>query len=688
MSIIFCDTETYSTVPISNGTYAYAEKAEILIFTYAFDDGEVQVWDATECHTMPKDLYYGLTNPKNTMVWHNSMFDRTILKHARGMDLSTDRIFDTMVCAMCHGLPGGLAKLGMIFGLEDDEAKDKAGKKLIQLFCKPLGKNRKLDRATRETHPEEWASFINYAKQDITAMRKIYQKLPKWNYKGDEFQLWRLDQKINDRGFKADLKLANAAIRNINRIQKDLAQQTSDLTDGEVQSTTQRNKLLAHICNEYGVNLPDLTKSTLERRIDDPELPQGVKELLAIRQEASTTSTSKYKKVLSSVSSDGRLRGTLQFCGAQRTGRWAGRTFQPQNLPRPPKHHKNDVIESGIESIKADCVDLVVEDPMRLISSALRGCIIADDGKKLVVSDLSNIEGRAAAYLTNERWKLDAFLDYDNGVGEDLYKITYGRAFDVDPKDVDSYQRQLGKVQELALGYEGGVGAFVTFVMTYRMDLDELAENAIKVIPEKILKEAESAWGWATRQKRTLGLEKDVYVACDSLKRMWRYAHPQITNYWRELGDAVRKAIQNDGQLVKCKKLIIKKSGAWLRIQLPSGRSLCYPSPAVNENNEISYMGMNQYTRQWSRIKTYGGKLFENVCQAFARDIMADAMPEVEEKGYNILLTVHDELITEAPDREEFGHEHLSLLLATPPEWADDMPLAAGGFEGYRYKKD
>lgn len=689
MSIVYCDTETYSEEPINNGTYKYAENASIMLFTYAFDDGPVQVWDATECHTMPQDLFDALKNrkKKHTFVWHNSMFDRNVIKYHRAIDLPTDNIHDTMVIALLHGLPGGLGKLCAILGVDEDKAKDKRGRQLIQLFCKPQPANRKIHRATSKTHPKDWQAFIEYAIQDIEAMREVYKRLPKWNIQGPEFELWQLDQKINDRGFLVDMEMVDAAIDTIDTSKKQLADKVEQLTDGDVEAATQRDRMLMHICMSYGVALPDLTKSTLERRIQDPELSDGLRQLLAIRLEASTTSVSKYKRLKKGVNKDNRLRGTLQFSGAQRTARWAGRTFQPQNLPRPS--HDQDDIETAIELLKYGCMDLFYDDIMKMTSSMLRSTIIASEGHKLVVSDLSNIEGRVAAWLAGEEWKLQAFRNFDAGTGEDLYKLAYARSFNCDPNSVTKKQRQIGKVQELALGYQGGVGAFVTMVATYRMDLDELTEMAYDTIPKNIKAEAHKWWLASVKQKKTFELSEKTFIVCDSLKRLWREAQPAIVSYWGELERAVKLAINKPDTLVTCGKLKIRRDGAWLRIQLPSGRSMCYPAPAVGleENGSISYMGINPYSRKWQRISTYGGKLFENVCQSVARDVMAYNMPLIDEQ-FDILLTVHDELITEAPINSDVDEELLSKMLARQPTWAPDLPLAAGGFESYRYRKD
>lgn len=451
-NILWGDLETYCEIPITNGTHAYAEGVEVMLFAWAINDGPVNVWDITAGGGIPHGLYEAIAAPETLLYFHNSHFDRTVLRYAMPrLAPPVERWRDTMVQALAHGLPGSLGELCEVLGVPQDKAKDKEGKALIQLFCKPRPKNSKLRRATSKTHPEEWRRFVAYAGLDIEAMREVYKRLPKWNYQGTELALWHRDQQINDRGVCMDVELARAAIDAVDQEQKRLAKRTQEMTDGEVQAATQRDALIKHIVESYGVELPDMQRSTLERRIADPDLPSAVKELLAIRLQASTTSTSKYKALMKGVSHDGRLRGTLQFCGASRTGRWAGRLFQPQNLPRPSL--KQEQIDEGIEALKAGCADLLFDNIMELTSSALRGCIIAPTGKKLVVSDLSNIEGRMLAWLAGEEWKLNAFREYDAGTGPDLYKLAYAKAFDIAPDDVDKHMRQIGKVMELGLGY-------------------------------------------------------------------------------------------------------------------------------------------------------------------------------------------------------------------------------------------
>lgn len=316
------DLETYNEVDIRVGTHRYAETAEVLLFAWAVDDGAVQVWDATADPTPPTEMVQAL-HAADEVWFHNSHFDRTVLRHAMP-DLvpPLERWRDTMVQAMAHSLPASLGVLGAVLKLPQDMAKDKRGKSLIQLFCKPRPKNMKLRRATRESHPAEWADFVSYARDDIVAMRECHKRMPMWNYRGSELALWHLDQRINDRGVAVDLELAEGAVNAVAREQERLAQQTLEMTDGQVQAATQRNAILTHIAAYHGIFLDDLRGSTVERKLEDPDIPEPVKDLLRVRLAASTTSTAKYHALIKSTSSDGRLRGLLQFNGAARTGRW------------------------------------------------------------------------------------------------------------------------------------------------------------------------------------------------------------------------------------------------------------------------------------------------------------------------------------------------------------------------------
>ena len=689
---LWCDLETYSTVPIKNGTHAYAEQAEILLWAYAIDDGPEQVWDVASGAPIPVDLWWAAREEGAEYWWHNGgMFDRVIVKHAMPElydVMPADRWRDTIVQALAHSLPGALSALCDVLSIEADDAKDKEGRALIHLFCKPPAKNLKRGRATAATHPAEWAKFIEYAKSDIRAMRAAHKKMPKWNYPNNkqELDLWLLDQEINMRGMAVDLELANAAIRLVDHEKARLSERTAELTGGAVESTRQVSATLAHILDVYNVTLPDMQASTLERRIQDPNLPFALRELLAVRLQASATSSTKYRALINGASSDGRLRGTLQFDGASRTGRWAGRLFQPQNLSRVPKHIAKQW-DLAIDSIKHECADLFFTNLMELAGSCVRGAIVAPEGKRLVVADLSNIEGRVLAWLTGEEWKLEAFRAYDRQEGPDLYKLAYAKSFGIKPEAVTDDQRQVSKVQELALGYEGGVGAFLTFAAAYGIDLEAMGALAFSTLPADIREESNGFYDWMVKQKRpTFGLTRRAFVVCDGFKRSWRAAHPATVNFWKELGDAVIAATNNKGVVFDVRMLRVRCDGAWLRIRLPSGRFLCYPAPKI-EDGKWSYMGIDQYSRQWQRVYSYSGKIAENVTQAVARDVIAHGMTLADQHGYTPITSIHDEVPCETPDTEDFNTDGLCALLATNPDWCPDLPLAAAGFQANRYRK-
>jgi len=682
---LYWDIETFSEVPINDGAHRYAENAEVLLFAWAVDDGPVQCWDVASDKHRPRELIEAIVKADEYWGHNSSGFDRPVLRKALPavfQHFKEERHRDTMVQALCHGLPGSLGTLCDIFRLGTDVAKDKRGKQLIRMFCMPQPANQKLRRKTRETHPAEWAEFIEYAKSDITSMRILHQKMPKWNYPNHEFelQLWQLDQRINSEGIYVDIDLAKTAIEAVDTEQASLAARTHDATDGVVSSATQRDALLKFILAEHGVSLPDMRADTLERRLTDASLPDGVRELIGLRLMASTSSVSKFKRVIRCTSSDGYLRGVIQFSGAGRTGRDAGRLFQPQNLLRPTL--ETDEIETGIEAIKAGCADLVTDNVMELCANAMRGVIIAPPGKKIVDVDLSNIEGRVLAWLAGEEWKLQAFRDFDKGIGPDLYIASYARTFRV---SLEEAKRQIGKVLELSMGFQGGVGAFVTFAAAFSIDLEALDGGAI---PADVWAEAENFHEWALEQKRpTFGLSKKAFMTCDSLKRLWRRAHPGIESLWKAVENACVEAVNNEGENFIAGKCAATRRGNWLRIVLPSGRALSYPAPRV-EDGKISFMGLNQYSRKWSRISTYGGKITENMTQAVARDVFKSCYPRVIDAGYSPRLPIHDELICYAPDGLLYGPEHLSSLMAQTPAWAPGLPLAAAGFEAKRYRKD
>jgi DNA polymerase len=702
---LYIDIETYSSTKLNAGLARYSTTVETMIVTWALEDGDVHLWDVTHDPEPPGDLLAAVFLC-DRIIAHNAQFDSYVLEHEAWWSKAdaAGKWYCTMAMALRHGLPGGLDKLCTVFRLPADVAKHKRGRELIHLFCKPQKGG---ERATRLTHPAEWREFKDYAKSDITSMREIYKKCPKWNDTPFELALWGLDQKINRRGIAVDVPFATAALRATTAEQKRLAAQTKLLANGGDENgefelrPTQRDRLLNFLFVEHGVTLPNLKADTIERRLNDPELSETVKELLRLRQAASKSSTSKYKRLLEQHVA-GRLHFLLQYAGAQRTGRWAGRNFQPQNLKRPSLEYDDILI--AIEAVLNEAETVLLDDIMEAMSSALRSVLIASHGHKLVASDLSNIEGRMLAWLAYEEWKIEAFKRYDTFLldehgqkipdgkggfkreGHDLYILAYANAFNIEPEAVEKWQRQIGKVLELALGYQGGVGAFVSMAMALGLDLDELAGRVLPTLSKSVRLDAESVWEWAERRNLTMGLDHDVYVACEALKRMWRDAHMNIASFWDACERAARCAILTPDKEFHAGRLVFDRKGAWLRMRLPSGRYLLYPNPKV-ENDTIYYATWNVYTKSWRHEPTYGGKLAENASQAASRDVMAGGMVRAEDAGYPIVLTVHDELVTDPEDNEMFTVDGLGALLAANDDWNEGLPLAAGGFESQRYRK-
>lgn len=661
MLTLYLDLETFCETPIKNGAHRYAENAEVLLVALAVDDEPVVVWDTSDPETRGSQLasLQHMIDSADEVVIHNSAFDRTVLRH-RGVIIPVDKITDTMVIALQHSLPGSLGVLCDVLGVPVDKAKDKDGKKLINIFSKPRPAKMKLRRATRETHPDEWQRFIEYARLDVDAMRGVRGRLPRWNYTDGERQLWRLDQGAADSGIAVDTELARSALRAFERATRSLAARANVLTSGAVGSATQRGALLGHLQADLGVDVSDLRGATVSKMLTSQNLTPEARELLEIRQQAAATSPAKYKTLLDAVSSDGRLRGIIQFCGAGRTGRDSGKIFQPQNLPRSSMPYEK--IALGIEAMKLDCEDLLFDNVSQLCASAVRGVLVPTKGCKFVVADLSNIEGRMAAWLASEEWKLKAFRAFDRGEGADLYVVAYARSFGVTIEDVlhnkkhgDGSMRQIGKVQELSLQYQGGVGAFRAMAGALA---DTLSDEEIGAIVQA-----------------------------------WRKAHPAIKSMWYDLEGAARSALRSPGESFDVRGVLrfdtITDAGGifWLRMRLPSGRFISYCRPAISESGSLTYEGVNQYTRKWQRVDTYGGKFFEQACQAASRDVFMRGFRRASLSGYPVVLRVHDELVCEVPDSPDFTFEALASMMSTEVPWAPGIPLAADGMETDRYRK-
>lgn len=652
---------------------------------WAIDDGAVYVYDATDGAWPPPGLLRAAKRCDE--LWaHGAEFEQIMVaKFPWWVPVPREKWRCTMALARMHGLPGGLDKLSAIFKLGLEEAKDKRGYGLIQLFCVPKKNGEYNDH---RSHPKEWAEFRVYGASDITSMRAVYRKCPKWNATPRMWRAWQLDQRLNiERGIAVDLKLCEGAVAATTQAKKKLADQVGEATLGVVERATQRDRLLAYL-EEFGVSLPDLTADTVERRLEDESLPEHLKELLRIRQQAAKSSTAKYQRALN-LQFGGRLYNLLVFCGASRTGRWAGRTFQPHNLPRPK--HPPWQIAQATEAFREGYSELLYpDDAMGLGASCLRGIMVCGEGNKLVVADLANVEGRKCAWIAGEQWKLDAFRAYDAKIGPDLCKVAYARCFNLpDPNviaDEGDQRRQIGKVMELSLQYYGGVGAFCSMAETYGLRLDELAAAAWPVIPDATKRIATANWAKAIKRRRTYGLDERTWVVCESLVLLWRAAHPAVCAFWKAIETAVKAAMANPGKPYRAGLVSADRVGNWLRILLPSGRYLSYPAPRSDDFN-MSFVGVNPYTKQWDRIGTYSGKLTENIVQGSSADLLIDGLVACDDAGYNPVLSVHDELVTEPPDDPRFTDKGLSKLMIESSPWAAGMPLAAKGFTAYRYEK-
>lgn len=733
MSYLYLDFETFSGADLKKvGSYAYAEHptTEVLICTYAFDDEPVRVWDCTDGSDMPGDLHRALRrlvkpNSRIKMVWHNgSMFDRLIMKHCWGFDIPVSNTIDTMIWAFRHALPGSLDALCEVLGVSADNAKDKRGKALIQRFSKPTPKNYKIRRYTAETHPDEWALFIKYAVSDITAMREVFHKLPRWGNSEFEDRVLELDQLINDRGFKVDVALAEAAIEAVEKHKAQLQEEAQRKYGG---SLTGKDFLpiLRELAPAHRIH--NAQKSTLNDLLADDDLPDDARTIIEMRLGAASTASTKYNPLLLGRSSDDRRRGCLQYGGAKRTLRWAGKGFQPQNLARGYYH--DDELDKGISALLKGRAHRRF-DVAKLTASTVRSCIIPEVGHKFVVADYSNVEGRGLAWLAGEETALDTFR-----AGLDIYCVTAGKMFGMDPDDIKKNFkeiRQIGKACELGLGYEGGVGAFVTFAKNLGLDLIEMAKTMDGTFPDHIWAATARGYEWARIQEAkrpphpgekddrpSYILDKKVWRTCDAIKRMWRESHPETVAFWRDLKDGILAAVRNPGRefwagahlrkngerairiwrTVETDSSGRKVPGWWLCMELPSGRILSYPGIGVsvtketdedgrvNTNVRIKYQGENQLTRQWTTLYTHGGKACENIVQALCRDLLAYAMINVEGGGYPIVLSVHDELVCETPDTPEYTVAELEKLMCALPEWAEGFPLVAEGAEMMRYAK-
>jgi len=640
------DIETYSSVDLNaSGVYAYASAPDftILLLAFAFDCEDVSIIDLARGESIPDDLLYELTNPETVKTAFNANFERTCLSKYLNRPMPPEQWRCTMVQAMELGLPGSLSGAAAALGLS--EQKDSQGKACISYFskpCKPTKTNGNRVRNLPRHNSEKWEIFKSYCKQDVVVEREIKNKLRQFPITAGEQKLWECDQRINDRGIGVDLIMAKNAVMFSERHKQQCLEEAIRLTG--IDNPNSVTQLKNWIENRTEETLESLDKKAVDSLLNSTS-DLLLKRVLELKKAMSKTSIKKYDSMLEAVCEDGRIRGTMQFYGANRTGRWGGRIIQPQNLPQ---NHIND-LEAARQIVCDGDYELfeMLYDVPSTLSELIRTALVPSSGRRFIVSDFSAIEARVIAYLAQETWRLKVFED-----GGDIYCASASQMFGVPvvKHGVNGHLRQKGKIAELALGYGGSVSALESM-------------GALE-----------------------MGLSEDEL---QPLVDAWRASNPSITAFWRECQDAAMSAINDQPQRIKCGITFYKKSGI-LFIGLPSGRALAYAKPQIGTNRfgspSIAYMGIKS-RGTWERVETWGGKIVENIVQAFARDCLAESMLRLEKRGYEINFHVHDEVILDVPIGVSSAKE-IAAIMGEPIEWAQGLKLRAEAYETPFYKKD
>ena len=646
MKELSIDIETYSSVDLNkSGVYAYVSAPDftILLFAYAYDNEEVSIVDLASDENIPAGLISALTDPRIVKTAFNANFERTCLSKYLRIPMPPEQWHCTMVQAMELGLPGSLAGAASALGLP--EQKDAKGKSCINYFskpCKPIKANGNKVRNLPQHNKEKWGIFKSYCKQDVVVEREIKNKLRSFPIMPGEQKLWECDQRINDRGIAVDVTMTKNAVSFSKKHKQQCLAEAVRLTG--IQNPNSTVQLKKWIEDRTGETLEALDKKAVDILLNTTA-DLLLKKVLKLKKAISKTSNKKYDAMLEAVCSDGRIRGTMQFYGANRTGRWGGRIVQPQNLPQ---NHLRDLLAARQIVCDGD-YDLfeMLYDVPHTLSELIRTALIPSEGRRFIVSDFSAIEARVIAYLAQENWRLKVFED-----GGDIYCASASQMFGVPvvKHGVNGHLRQKGKIAELALGYGGSVEALESM-------------GALE-----------------------MGLSEDEL---QPLVDAWRSSNPNITAFWRECQDAAMSAISDKPQRLKCGIIFYKRSGI-LFIELPSGRALAYAKPQIGTNRfgspSITYMGVKN-KGSWERVETWGGKLVENIVQAFARDCLAESMLRLERRGFEINFHVHDEVILDVPIGVSSAEE-IADIMGEPIEWARGLRLKAEAYETPFYKKD
>lgn len=654
------DIETFSSVDIKNGAYAYSEAPdfEILLIAYKFsDEDKVKLIDLTDDPEELENLRFwdALTDPEVVKTAYNANFERTCLARYTGEAMPPEQWRCTMILAVQLGLPRSLAAVGPALGLTEEEQKKKTGAALIQYFCKPCKPTRTNGQRTKNTRlnaPEKWELFKEYNIQDVVTEQIILKRLRDFRPDQSEQDLWTLDQEINDRGVLLDIPMARSIVEFDTERSADLLAESQQITGLKNPNSLAQ---LKPWLQSHGLPVDSLRKDDVSGILEDPDISDEVRRVLEIRQTLSKTSVKKYQTMLNIAGEDDRARGIMQFYGGH-TGRWAGRSLQPQNLARNTM--PDDELDVAREFVKMgdfESLEMIFGEPAPIFSQLVRTAFIPSPGNRFVVSDFSAIEARVIAWIAGEEWRLDVFRN-----DGDIYCESASHIYHVPvvKHGINGELRQRGKVAELALGYGGAVGAMKQMDTTGSVPEEEM----------------------------------------QGIVTQWRAESPKIVRMWRDCQDAAVSVIRGN----QPKRVLRSLQGTEfyvklvdgtpvLFIQLPSGRPIAYWDPKVMDTEmgpRITYMTQNQTTRKWERCETYGGKLTENIVQSVARDCLAEKMKQLTGQGYNIVFHVHDEMILDVPREDKQAAKLVDKIMAEPIEWAPGLPLKGGTYECDFYRKD